>query len=100
VISPQVLQEFFVTVTRKLASPLPAEEALETIRGLGELPVVITDAALVFEAAALSSRHQISLWDALILEAAHAACCEVVLSEDLQDGWRVGEVEVRNPFLD
>lgn len=98
VISTQVLQELFVTVTRKLAVPLPPAEALAALDSLEELPVTAVDRPLVRAAAELSIRHRISLWDALIVEAARAGGCEVLLTEDLQDGWEVAGLRVENPF--
>jgi predicted nucleic acid-binding protein len=98
VISTQVLQELFVTVTRKLAVPLPPAEALAALDSLDELPVTAVDRPLVRAAAELSIRHRISLWDALIVEAARAGGCQVLLTEDLQDGWEVAGLRVENPF--
>jgi predicted nucleic acid-binding protein len=100
VISTQVLQELFVTVTRKLAVPLPPAEALAALDSLDELPVTAVDRPLVRAAAELSIRHRISLWDALIVEAARAGGCQVLLTEDLQDGWEVAGLRVENPFRD
>ncbi|HXU47027.1 MAG TPA: PIN domain-containing protein [Thermoanaerobaculia bacterium] len=97
-LSTQVLQEFFVNVTRKLSLPLTAEEALDALIDLAEIPTVQVDVPLVVAAARLSQRHQISLWDALILEAAASCGCGKVLTEDLQDGWEVRGVRVENPF--
>ncbi len=37
VLSTQVLQEFFVTVTRKLAKPLPEDEAEAAVRDMAAL---------------------------------------------------------------
>lgn len=100
VISTQVLQELFVTVTRKLAVPLPPAEALAAFDSLEELPVIPIDRPLVRAAAELSIRHRISLWDALIVEAARAGGCQILLTEDLQDGWEVAGLRVENPFRD
>jgi len=100
VISTQVLQEFFVTVTRKLARPLPAGEAEAALRGLMELSVVRVDPDLVLAAAVSSRRDRISFWDALILAAASVAGCEEVLSEDLQHGQSFGRVRIANPLRD
>ena len=97
-LSTQVLQEFFVTVTRKLSKPLPFEQALEATQGLAALPMVLIDPDLVVAAIELAGRHQLSFWDALILQAAQRAGCTSVLSEDLQDGFRLGELQVENPF--
>jgi predicted nucleic acid-binding protein len=98
VISTQVLQEFFVTVTRKLARPLSAAEAEAALRRLMELPVVQVDSDLILAAAVSGRRDRISFWDALILAAASAAGCEEVLSEDLQHGRSFGRLRVVNPF--
>jgi predicted nucleic acid-binding protein len=99
VISTQVLQEFFVTVTRKLARPLPAGEAEAALRGLTALSVVQVDPDLILAAAVSSRRDRISFWDALILAAASAAGCEQVLSEDLQHGRSFGSLRIANPLL-
>lgn len=98
VVSTQVLQEFYVTVTRKLGRPLPGEDALEAARALGVFPVVQIDPEMVYAAADRSLRSQISLWDALILQAARVGGCERVWSEDLQDGQVIDGVRIRNPF--
>lgn len=100
VVSTQVLQEFFVTVTRKLARPLPAAEAEAALHRLMELPVVQVDPEQILAAAVSSRRDRISFWDALILTAAAVAGCEEVLSEDLQHGRSFGRVRIVNPFRD
>ena len=98
VISTQVLQEFFVTVTRKLARPLPAAEGETALRRLMELPVVQVDSDLILAAAVSGRRDRISFWDALILAAASSAGCKEVLSEDLQHGRSFGRLRVVDPF--
>ena len=98
VISTQVLQEFFVTVTRKLARPLPAGEAEAALRSLMELSVIQLDPDLILAAAVGCRRDRISFWDALILAAASAAGCQEVLSEDLQHGRSFGQLRIANPL--
>ena len=98
VLGTQVLQELFVTLTRKLAVPLSPADALAALDSLEELPVVSVDRPLVRAAAELSIRHRISLGDALIVEAARTGGCRVLLTEDLQDGWEVAGLRVENPF--
>jgi predicted nucleic acid-binding protein len=100
VVSTQVLQEFLVTVTRKLARPLPADQAESALRRILELPVVQVDPDQILAAAVSCRRDRISFWDALILTAASAAGCEEVLSEDLQHGRSFGHVRIVNPFRD
>ena len=98
VLSTQVLQELFVTVTRKLERPLSMEAAEGVVRRLTAYPVVSTTVGLVTAAIALARAHRVSLWDALIVEAAREAGCEELLSEDLADGVSYAGVRVKNPF--
>lgn len=99
VVSTQVLQEFYVAVTRKLARPLSAEDAERALQALATLPTVPADRELVLAAVALSHRHRLSLWDALIIRAAADGGCDTLLTEDLQDGATFDGVRIRNPLL-
>lgn len=98
VVSTQVLTEFYAVVTRKLAIPVPAEDAEAMVRQIMVLPVVAIDGSLVASAIAGSREWRISIWDALILRAAEVAGCRRLLSEDLADGATYGSVAVENPF--
>ena len=98
VVSPQVLQEFYNAVTRKLAHPVALDDAAAAVRALARLTVVSADAELAVAAIELHRRHQFSLWDALILQAAARGGCTCLLSEDLQHGFRLGSLVVENPF--
>ena len=97
-ISSQVLLEFYVTVTRKVAQPLSAEDGLQLVRAFTGWEVVSTTQDLVVAALELSNRYQISAWDAAIIEAARSAGCQSVLSEDLDTGQSYAGVSVENPF--
>ncbi len=98
VVSSQVLQEFYVVTTRKLENPLSADRAARAVRGIAKLDVVGVDASLVLAAVDTSRTVQISLWDALIIEAASRAGCERVLSEDLNASQVISGVRIENPF--
>ncbi|MFT4229324.1 MAG: PIN domain-containing protein [Microbacterium sp.] len=98
VVSAQVLGEFYVTVTRKLATPLPPSTAAAAVEQLARHTVIMTDATLVRAAVDTSTRSQISYWDALIVEAAARAGCERILTEDLADGSTIRGVRIENPF--
>ncbi len=98
VLSSQVLSEFYVTVTRKLAVPLKPVAALRALAALTAYPVVPVDAALVQRAAASSQAEQLAFWDALILEAAVEAGARTLYSEDLQTGRAYRGVTVVDPF--
>jgi predicted nucleic acid-binding protein len=97
-LSTQVLQEFYVTVTRKLARPLPEETALAALRRLASLPTVQVDSRLVLEAASRGRVLQLSFWDALIIQAAIEGGASHLLSEDLQHGRRIDGLTIENPF--
>jgi predicted nucleic acid-binding protein len=98
VVSTQVLQEFYVVSTRKLRHPLSEQSAPQAVRGLAKLDVVGVDVPLVLAAVDTSRAATISLWDALIIEAASRAGCERVLSEDLNAGQVLRGVRIENPF--
>lgn len=96
VISTQVVQEFFVSATRKLAiEPLKAKAIVVTLHRLEILQITLEDINQAIDGVVL---WQVSFWDALILTVAGRANCAVVYSEDLNAGQRYGGVEVRNPF--
>ena len=96
--SAQVLQEFYVTVVKKAARPLPPGKALEWLEQWAAFPCQAIDHQLVRIAIEHSERYQISYWDAAILAAAEALGALTVYSEDLNDGQRYGRLRVVNPF--
>ncbi|MDR0594802.1 MAG: PIN domain-containing protein [Bifidobacteriaceae bacterium] len=98
VLSAQVLSEFYWTVTRKLARPVGADQAGLAVSRWARFRVIPITAALVAAAIQTGKEHQLAYWDALILEAAVAAGCEELLTEDLADGAVLRGVRIRNPF--
>lgn len=98
VISTQVLLEWFTVTTRRLARPLAAQDALVELEKLARLAVVPADAELVTRAARTCVEEQLSLWDAMIIEAAALAGCDRVLSEDMGVGRVIRGVRIENPF--
>ena len=96
VISTQVLQEFYVTATRKLGvPPLVAKGVLKTF---AVFEIVQVSPVLIQEAVDCSILNQLSFWDSLILAAAAAAGCSTVYSEDLNPGQSILGVTVKNPL--
>lgn len=96
VVSTQVLQEFYVAATQKLGvDPLLAKSIVHTLHNM---EVVGITPALIEEAIDCSILNQISFWDALIAVSAESARCQVLLSEDLNDGQLISGVLVQNPF--
>jgi predicted nucleic acid-binding protein len=98
VLSPQVLQEFYVNVTRKLARALPPPAALSVVAHLNTFPLVPVDGATVLRAVQLHQNATLSFWDALIVQAALEGSCKKLLSEDMQHGRRFHDLVIENPF--
>lgn len=96
VVSLQVLQEYFVTVTRKLG--LDPRIARRKVELLAEFDVVAPDVSDILAAIDLHRLHQISFWDAMVVRAAGQAGCAVLFSEDMQASREVDGVRVVNPF--
>jgi predicted nucleic acid-binding protein len=97
-LSTQVLQEFYVTVTRKLARPLEAAAAAEAVANFAELPLVQIDSELIIFAIHRSRNDQLSFWDALIVQAAIEGHASTLYSEDMQHGQTTNGLRVVNPF--
>jgi predicted nucleic acid-binding protein len=100
-LSVQVLQEFYVQATRDSRSErLTHEQAVALIESFRRFPVQEMTVGVMLAALSTKERFGISYWDAAILEAARALGCELVLSEDLDDGQDYGGVRVQDPFSD
>ena len=96
VLSLQVLQEYFVTVTRKLN--VDARIARRKVELLAEFDVAIPQLADVLAAIDIHRLNGFSFWDALILRTAKESSCKVLFSEDMQAAQQVDGVEIVNPF--
>jgi predicted nucleic acid-binding protein len=96
VVSLQVLQEYFVTVTKKLR--VDATIARRKVELLSEFDVASPEVADILAAIDLHRLHSFSFWDALILRAAKQAGCSVLFSEDMQDTREIDGVRIVNPF--
>jgi len=95
-VSTQVMQEFFVTVTRKMGvEPLQAKRIIHSFR---HMETVLIDRDDINRAIDGSVVWQVSFWDALILTSARKARCAVLYSEDLSEGQTYDTVRVINPF--
>jgi predicted nucleic acid-binding protein len=97
VLSLQVLQEYFVTVTRKLR--VDAQIARRKVELLAEFDVVAPDLDDILAAIDLHRLLGFSFWDALVLRTAKEAACTVLLSEDVQPGRTIDGVQIVNPFV-
>jgi predicted nucleic acid-binding protein len=96
VISMQVLQEYFVTVTRKLG--VDARVARRKVELLAEFDVAAPDIDDILGAIDLHRLHNFSFWDCLIVRSAIRAGCSILLTEDLQQSREVDGLRIVNPF--
>ena len=94
----QVLQEFYAVITRKAAPTASPSTARSIVRKLMSWQPVPIDPAMPERAWLLQDGHSLSWWDALIVAAAQACECKVLLTEDLQHGHEFDEVRVVDPF--
>jgi predicted nucleic acid-binding protein len=95
-VSFQVLQEFYVNVTRKW--PTARDEARAEVRDLLAWRPVVLDAEVFEVCWKTQDRYQLSFWDAMIVAAAKSASCRYLLTEDLQPNQELDGIVVVNPF--
>jgi predicted nucleic acid-binding protein len=98
VVSTQVLQEFFVTVTRRLPKTMELGAARCVVSDLMKWDIVTVEGSMILDAIEVHTRYGYSFWDSLILTTAAQAGCRLLLSEDLASGQAIGEVTIQNPF--
>ncbi len=98
VVSTQVLQELAVNLRKKARRPLDTKATREVVADYLTWQVVVNGGDSILEALDLEARYHMSFWDALVIQAAHAAGADVVYSEDLSPGQRYGSVRVVNPL--
>lgn len=99
-LSVQVLQEFFVTITKKVPKPLPIDDAKARIREFAAWTVFEPTAEDVVAAIDLHTQAKIGFWDAMIVLAAAELDCEILWTEDLNDRQLVRGVRLQNPFAE
>lgn len=97
-ISLQVLQEFFVTVTNKIPTPLDPQTARQIVADLSHWRLHVPDASDLLHAIDIQQSYRLSFWDAMVIQSAVRLGCKQLLSEDLSHGQIYGDVQVINPF--
>jgi predicted nucleic acid-binding protein len=99
VVSVQVLQELYVTITKKTKPPLSPKEAQEVVREYLAWEIVENTPELLVAAIDLQREAQLSFWDSMIVQAALEAGCSWLYTEDLNHGQRFGSLVIVNPFV-
>jgi predicted nucleic acid-binding protein len=98
-VSYQVIQEFFNVAFKSFLKPLPVDDAENYLRTIFmPLLAVHSSARLYVEAIRIRDSHRLSWYDSLIVSAALDADCEILYSEDLQDGRKLEGLTIQNPF--
>jgi predicted nucleic acid-binding protein len=98
VLSTQVLQEFYINVTRKIPSPLSKDSA-RLVVSTYSIWCTETTPTEIFAAFRIEDESRIGFWDALIVSSAARSGARRILSEDLNAGQRIAGVLVENPFI-
>jgi|SRR5271165_1921357 len=99
IISYQVVQEFFNVALRRFTPPMTlpeAEQYLATV--FRPILAIHSSNALYADTLHLRRRHRLSWYDSLIVAAAMEGECQLLYTEDLQDGQKFGELRIENPF--
>ena len=99
-ISLQILQEFFITLTKKLKKPVSLKQAKDFLEMYSAWDVIHFQSIDLLEAVDLQIKYQLSFWDSLVIRAAHMADTPFILTEDLQHGQKIGQLRIHNPFLE
>lgn len=97
-LSIQILQEFFVTVTRKIANPLNYQIAQQIVADLTQWRLHVPGASDLLQAIEFQQNYQLAFWDAQVIQSATRLGCKQMLSEDLNHGQVYGALQVINPF--
>jgi predicted nucleic acid-binding protein len=99
VLSSQVLQEFYVTLTRKVSSTLSKLEARKLVQKYSHWHLVFDDPSIIMQASEIEESNNISFWDGLIVSAAYSQNVPTILTEDLNHGQIIEGIFIRNPFI-
>ena len=100
VVSYQVVQEFFNVALRKFSRPMNVAEAEQYLRTVFQPLLAVQSSSTLFShALSLQDKHHLSWYDSLIAAAAMESQCTILYSEDMHDGHRLGELQIKNPFL-
>ncbi len=99
VLSTQVLQELFVSLTQKIPIPIDGRKVRTILEDLCAWGVVVNDEQSILAAIDLQAKYRLSFWDSLIIDAARRSGATTLLSEDLSIGQRIGNLTIVNPFV-
>ncbi len=100
ILSTQVLQELYITLTRKVASPVTGNFARRLIRNYLTWELVLNDGAIILHAGEIGENHKLSFWDGLIVAATHSKNAAIILNDEMNHGQIIEGIRIENPFLE
>jgi predicted nucleic acid-binding protein len=98
IISTQVLQEFYVTLTRKIQSPVKRAPARQIIKNYLSWDLVVNDGLVILHASEIEEIHRISFRDAMIVAAAYSKNSDIIMTEDMAGGQKIEGIRIVNHF--
>ncbi len=98
-LSIQVLQEFYVNITRKIPTPLSKAIARGLVSNYMAWPVELNSPKTLLHASEIEERYQLSFWDALIVASAYQSGSDKILTEDLNHGQVIEGIMIENPLI-
>jgi len=99
-ISVQVMQEFYVTITRKVSLKMDATTARQIVLDLSNWQIHCPTSIDILEAIDIQIENQLSFWDSMLIQSAVRLGCTRIFSEDLTHGQTIAGVTVINPFIE
>ena len=99
VLSTQVLQECYVTLTKKVVRPLGKVAVRRLLQSYFSWEIAVNDLQAILQASEIEEAHNLSFWDALIVAAAFSKNVAVILTEDLNHGQLIEGILIQNPFF-
>lgn len=100
IVSFQVVQEFFNVALRRFSKPLTVAEAEQYLTTVFRpLLAVHSSPSIYFEALRIAGKYRLAWYDSLIVASAVEGRCDILYSEDLQDGAEIESVQIKNPFV-
>lgn len=99
ILSTQVLQELYITLTRKVTSPVTGNFARRLIRNYLTWELVLNDGAIILHAGEIAENYLLSFWDGLIVAAAYSKNASIILTEDMNHGQIIEGIRIESPFL-
>jgi predicted nucleic acid-binding protein len=99
IISTQVLQEFYVAITRKINKTVEITKAKEIVEDYLKWKTITINGSIIINAIDLQKDYKYSFWDSLIISSALEGGAVTLLTEDLNVGHKIKNLEILNPFI-